>query len=271
MHFGTTLRLLRVDAGLSLRELASRIGVSGAYLSRVENGHDPAPTLDRLAAIADALGIPRAALIELAHQTGSAVSGYLQRVPAAGALFLEMARRDLRGPELARIRAFLDAEFPERPAARRDRRLTDLLAPDRVVVQLRCVGLEDLLTVAATRFELGGDTGLDRREVVHRILVRERDAPSALGGGFIAPHAILAGAPEIAVLLTLAQPLALPTPDGRPIAAAVVLLGNRSGAPHLEMLARVARLASYDISEELAGARTPAQALDIVERTESLW
>lgn len=47
-QFGAALRLLRVEAGLSLRALAQRIGVSSAYLSRVEHGHDAIPTPDRL-------------------------------------------------------------------------------------------------------------------------------------------------------------------------------------------------------------------------------
>ena len=55
MHFGAALRLLRVDAGVTLRALAERVGVSSAYLSRVENGHDAVPTPDRLADIAAAL------------------------------------------------------------------------------------------------------------------------------------------------------------------------------------------------------------------------
>lgn len=113
MHFGATLRLLRVDAGLTLRALARRIGVSSAYLSRVENGHDPAPTPDRLIAIADALGLPRAVMVELAQQAGPAVAGYLDRVPEASTFFLDIARRDFRGPQIARIKAFIDAEFPK--------------------------------------------------------------------------------------------------------------------------------------------------------------
>ena len=58
MHFGAALRLLRVDAGISLRGLAEEVGVSSAYLSRVENGHDAPPTADRLVALAEAIGIP---------------------------------------------------------------------------------------------------------------------------------------------------------------------------------------------------------------------
>ena len=112
MHFGATLRMLRLDAGIGLRELAARIGVSSAYLSRVEHGRDPAPTPDRLATIADALQMPRALLFDLAQQTGPAVSGYLERAPEAGLLMLEIARRNLGRSEIARIKAFIDAEFP---------------------------------------------------------------------------------------------------------------------------------------------------------------
>src|SRR5688572_8084282 len=123
MTFGATLRLLRIEAGLSLRELAQRIGVSGAYLSRVENGHDAVPTPDRLVAIADVLGLPRSVLVELARQAGPAVDGWLQRTPEAGALLLEMARRGLTGWQIAQVKAFIDVEFPPPPAAANGRRL----------------------------------------------------------------------------------------------------------------------------------------------------
>src|SRR6185503_8511135 len=95
MHFGATLRLLRVDAGISLRGLAERIGVSSAYLSRVENGHDAPPTPDRLVALAKELGVAPASLVGLTDRPSPTVSEYVARVPAASALFFEIARRDL--------------------------------------------------------------------------------------------------------------------------------------------------------------------------------
>ena len=110
--FGVTLRVLRHAAGFSLRGMAERIGVSSAYLSRVENGHDPAPTSERLIAIAEVLGLPHALLIELARQTGPAIDGYLMRVPAASALLLGIARRGLGEAEIAQVEAFIDQEFP---------------------------------------------------------------------------------------------------------------------------------------------------------------
>jgi nitrogen PTS system EIIA component len=264
LHFGSTLRLLRIDAGMSLRELARRIGVSSAYLSRVENGHDPVPTVDRIAAIADTLGLPRSVLVELARQVGPAVSGYLQRVPEASSLFLEIARRDLRGPQIARLHAFLDAEFPRRERPLASSRLVDFLPTSRILLGISCVDFEDLVSIAAVRL---GDE-IDPRTVVERVLSREREASTMLGSGFGAPHGSIAGVPTSAALLTLASPLHTPTPDGEPLRVALLLVGERIG---LESLTRVARLATPETVDELCHARTPRAARSIVERLESLW
>jgi len=267
MHFGATLRLLRLDAGLSLRELATRIGVSSAYLSRVENGHDPSPTPDRLIAIAGVLSLPPSLLVELARQAGPAISGYLARVPEASALFLELARRGLHGSDIARIKGFVDTEFPDSTARRDERRLVDLLPVSRIVLRLSCSDLEDVVAVATAR--LGA--AVDAPTVMERILSRERTCPTALGSGFIAPHAVIEGAPDAAVLLTLAQPLPTETPDGRQVRVAVVVVSGASSSAYLEILARVARLASYDPADELCAARTPRQLRGILERIEALW
>ncbi|MFV8754863.1 helix-turn-helix domain-containing protein [Nannocystaceae bacterium ST9] len=271
MHFGATLRLLRMEAGISLRDLAGRIGVSGAYLSRVENGHDGSPTPDRLIAIADALGLPRAVLVELARQAGPAVDGYLQRTPEAGSLFLDIARRGLQGPQIARIKAFLDAEFPLPAGEVQTHRLVDLLPASRVVIGVSCSDLEDLVSVAASRL---GDE-VDARVVVQRVLAREREQPTAIGGGFAVLHVALEPKAEpvveTAVMLTLAQPFALATPDQRAIRVVFLLIYGPDRRARLELVTRVARLASYDIADELCAAASAEQARAIVERVESLW
>jgi len=268
VHFGTTLRLLRMSAGLGLRELAQRIGVSGAYLSRVENGHDAAPTPDRLIAIADVLGLPRAVLLELARQAGPAVDGYLQRTPEAGALLLELARRGFTGPQIARIKAFVDTEFPSKKVATSERGLSELIPPHGIIVGLACDDLEDLVGVAATR--LTG--GLDPRDVAGLVLERERHQSSALGAGFIAPHAVLGSRQtEQAIVVTLARPLSLETPDARPILVAILLVCGAEQTIRLRALARIARLASYDIADEVVAAKTPALVRNVIERVESLW
>lgn len=60
---GALIRAQRSAAGLSLRDLADRTAVSNAYLSQIERGlHEP--SLGVLRAIADALGLPLATLLE---------------------------------------------------------------------------------------------------------------------------------------------------------------------------------------------------------------
>jgi transcriptional regulator with XRE-family HTH domain len=59
---GATVRRLRATQGLTLAELAQSAAISPAMLSRLERG-DVAPSLDTLAALAEALGTSCAALL----------------------------------------------------------------------------------------------------------------------------------------------------------------------------------------------------------------
>ena len=100
MHFGATLRVMRLESGLGLRELASRVGVSSAYLSRVENGLDPAPTPARLEVLARELRVPPTLLMSLAQRVSPLVMDYVETTPEAGTLFLDIAHRELDGVEV---------------------------------------------------------------------------------------------------------------------------------------------------------------------------
>lgn len=217
--FGAALRMFRLETGLSLRALARRVGVSSAYLSRVETGRDPAPTPVRLEAIAAALQLPPDLLVELAHQTGPALSSYMERVPAASGFFLEVARRDLDADKIARLRELIDAEFPalELPSPPS---LSDLVG-QRVVIRLACSGMKKVIDVGAERC-----VSSDRaraRDIARRIRQRERECPTGLGNGFAVPHAIVPGAETSATLITLSQPVACDSPDGTPIEVASTL------------------------------------------------
>jgi len=267
MHFGSALRLLRLDTGLRLRDLASRIGVSSAYLSRVEHGHDPAPTPDRLMAIARALDLPPLLLVELADQSSPLVSSYMSRVPAAASLFLDIARRDLSSGEVARLRDLVEREFPRgRAARRRVVRLRPHLRAERLVLDLACSGVEDVVEVAVARLGLGN--ARSARAVADHILARERESPSLLGSGVALPHALGSQLPRAATLVTLAKPLREATPDGEPVRLAVVVSAS-AGSRSLELLAQVARLASRGLADELCGIRSPERLLERLEALES--
>jgi transcriptional regulator with XRE-family HTH domain len=89
---GALLRAQRVAAELSLRELAERTNVSNAYLSQLERGlHEPSLTV--LRAIASALGLPLAALLDRA---GLLEGGDSEAEPAMRATEAAI----LRDPEL---------------------------------------------------------------------------------------------------------------------------------------------------------------------------
>jgi mannitol/fructose-specific phosphotransferase system IIA component (Ntr-type) len=58
------------------------------------------------------------------------------------------------------------------------------------------------------------------------------------------------------------------TPDGKPVRVAVVVAHESGGRAQLEILARIARLATRDIASELCAAAGPARALQIIARYE---
>jgi nitrogen PTS system EIIA component len=262
MSFGLALRLLRTDAGLSLSELARQLGVSPAYLSRVEHGHDAPPTPDRVIAIARTLDVPPMVLLEIAQGAGAALAGYLERVPEASTLFLEMARRDFGAAEIARIKAFMERELVKREASSRHPRLGDLIARERVLVQVVAEDVEDVVTLAATRLADDHETA---RGIAARILDREEAAPSLLGSGVAVPHAIVPRATAAAALVTLAKPLKVATPDGEPLRAFVVLVSPSAGRRHVQLLAHVARLAARGMASAVGEARSVDRALARLE------
>jgi PTS system nitrogen regulatory IIA component len=271
MHFGATLRLLRVDAGLSLRDLSRRIGVSSAYLSRVEHGLDAVPTPERLSAIARELDVPPTLLMDAAHRVSPFVTAYLEQEPGARAVVLDLARRQLTDAQLARVREFLDREFPV-PAVRKEAqavRLAPLLSPERIVLGLSCTDLEDALDVAAGRLA-AARPGAEASSLAALLRQREEEAPSTVGNGVAVPHAFVSGwEPPAAALVTLARPLKLDTPDGLPLRMLVVLAGA-PGRAHLMRLAHIARLARDTLADQLSEARSAQQVLERLEAMDAL-
>jgi PTS system nitrogen regulatory IIA component len=260
MHFGATLRLLRLESGLSLRDLARRLSVSGAYLSRVENGLDSVPTPARLEAIARELDVPPPLLMGLAHRVSPLVVDYVQQEPEAGALFLEMAHRRLDGRQLAEVRAFLDERFPTAsPGRPSPRGISDLLSAERIVLGLTCSSIDDALDVAASR--VASLAGKSAPTISAPLKAREREVSSAIGDGILVPSAYLEGVALAAVLVTLADPLKYETPDGQPLRALVLLAGPRDSRDRRLRLAQLARLTARGLADRLADVRSPKEVL----------
>ncbi len=266
VHLGATLRLLRVENGFGLRDLARRLGVSSAYLSRVENGVDPVPTADRLQAIARALDLPPRLLVDAAQRLAPIAKTYLEQEPQAAALVLDFAERKLDASQLAQLRRYVSAHFPKGEAEPRDEvePLAGRLDAKRVVLQLAGANLRDVLEVAAARFSRSAALPKSAA-LATQLEQRCRELSPAVGAGVAVPSLAVKGAAVEAALVTLAQPLAL---DGAKASTFVVLLSPERGRDQLARIAHVARLAARGLDAALAHARNPAAAIERVAALE---
>ena len=113
--FGELARRLRQDKGISLRKFAEMVGMSPAYLSRVERGEFPPPAEDKVVAMAKALGIDPDEFLARANRVRSDLPDIIKRRPRALAEFLRCSE-DV-GTELIRK----TTERLRQEAASRDR------------------------------------------------------------------------------------------------------------------------------------------------------
>jgi transcriptional regulator with XRE-family HTH domain len=89
--FGKTLREVRIQARIGLRELSRLIDKSAGYLSDVENGRVPPPSQAVIMDIATALQLDKNALLMAAKKVDPELSDYVIEQPQA-ADFLRLAK-----------------------------------------------------------------------------------------------------------------------------------------------------------------------------------
>lgn len=80
-NFGDTIRELRTAQDLGLRETAGKIGISPAYLSRIERGKEKPPKPEVIKALAKKLAADPDVLFRLSSSTDPEVSGFLNDQP----------------------------------------------------------------------------------------------------------------------------------------------------------------------------------------------
>ena len=81
--FGDTIRELRVAQDLGLRETAALIGISPAYLSRVERGKEHPPRPEVIKTMAKILAADPDVLFRLSSTTDPEIVDYLHDNPEA--------------------------------------------------------------------------------------------------------------------------------------------------------------------------------------------
>lgn len=89
--FGNTLRRLRLEAGVGLRELARRIDKSAGYMSDVEQDNVPPPSEEVILTIAGVLIADRNELLRAARKMDPELSRYVAEEGRASD-FLRMAK-----------------------------------------------------------------------------------------------------------------------------------------------------------------------------------
>ena len=80
-NFGETLRDLRVAQDLGLRETATKVGISPAYLSRIERGKERPPRPEVIKELAKVLAADPDVLFRLSSSTDPEVVDYLHDQP----------------------------------------------------------------------------------------------------------------------------------------------------------------------------------------------
>ena len=76
--FGSNLKKLREQSGLSQRGLAEKVGVDVSYLSKIENGVMPPPSQELILRLADALGADKDELLTLAGKVPADIAQILK-------------------------------------------------------------------------------------------------------------------------------------------------------------------------------------------------
>lgn len=104
--FGTHIRetrerLAEGDTRYSLRQVAQRIGVEPAYLSKVEREQVAPPSEATVARLADDLGEDRDVLLALAGKVSGDLQDIIRRRPK---LFAELLRELRKAPDVAVLR-----------------------------------------------------------------------------------------------------------------------------------------------------------------------
>jgi len=106
MQFGEYIRQAREalqegDRTFSLRQLAVRVGVEPAYLSKIERGVFPPPSQEVIVKIAAELGEDRDVLLALAGKLSSDLQQIIMQRPK---LFAELLRQLRKVPDHAILR-----------------------------------------------------------------------------------------------------------------------------------------------------------------------
>jgi HTH-type transcriptional regulator, competence development regulator len=109
--FGETLRQLREAQNLGLRETASMVSISPAYLSRIERGKEHPPKPEIIKAIARVLAADPDVLFRLCPSTDPDVVALLKERPKILELVRLVMSQDLSDEQVNRVEQFIKQDL----------------------------------------------------------------------------------------------------------------------------------------------------------------
>ena len=286
MDFGYTLRTMRKAAGISLRRLAKDVGVSAAYLSQVERGTLPPPTLPRLKDIARVLEIPEMCLTGLTARLSTEVLDFVAGSTDVSAFLRAAQQAGLTGGDFHMLadtlehagrRAWLDAiqsledVAPHATAPAGQAVLSESLDPRLLHAKLPAATKRDVLAQLCERLSAVHPT-VSAELALSTLLARENESSTGIGMGIAVPHATLAGlSDEALAVATCPQGIDFASVDGAPVRAVFLLVGSATTRPkRLVMLARIAQLAAQSgCIDALCDAHAPQELAEVIRRCDS--
>jgi len=143
------------------------------------------------------------------------------------------------------------------PPGRCDVLLTELLAPDRVVVPLTARDKHGIIVELTRR--LAGVAGASPEEVLAAVMERESVQSTGIGFGVAIPHGRCAAVRELTMVAGVSpQPVPFDAIDGEPVRLFFLIVGPESSAGlHVKILSRIARLVRRDtVRQQLLEATT---------------
>lgn len=270
LMFGHTLRMLRTTAGISLRSLARKIDVSPAYLSQVELGKLNPPTHDRIAKIAETIGIPVSLLIEMSHRpnpdTIMLLRGHhgldelIRMIFEIGlddrdVLEIITLMRKLGGSGFRNLMHYGEEHSADFTKSERGKLqievqpfpinhmfVSKLVNPRLVFKRLEFTEKSDLLRYMIEKIAMIYNS-FDLDRVYKKLILNEAEDSSGLGNGVAIPHLFVDELDQyIIAIARIPEGIDFNAIDNRPVHLVCLILSNPESCQfHLELLAYFAR------------------------------